>query len=139
MANTVFKYVTLTFFVCMSQLFFAQKNKSDKATKYPTSFTIELKELDQLFASKANKTFRSRSNVYLNKSVVLINSSYKENKQLKLKLSFFKNAELYVQINGNDSKIIYILSSDDSVFYNSKIENNQIVLTQCKKDDILTD
>lgn len=139
MANTVFKYVTLTFFVCMSQLFFAQKNKSDKATKYPTSFTIELKELDQLFSSKANKTFRSRSNVYLNKSVVLINSSYKENKQLKLKLSFFKNAELYVQINGNDSKIIYILSSDDSVFYNSKIENNQIVLTQCKKDDILTD
>lgn len=123
----------------MSQLFFAQKNKSDKATKYPTSFTIELKELDQLFSSKANKTFRSRSNVYLNKSVVLINSSYKENKQLKLKLSFFKNAELYVQINGNDSKIIYILSSDDSVFYNSKIENNQIVLTQCKKDDILTD
>lgn len=139
MANTVFKYVALTFFVCMSQLFFAQKNKSDKTIKYPASFTIELKELDQLFASKANKTYRSRSNVYLNKSVVLINSSYKENKQLKLKLSYFKNAELYVQINGKDSKIIYILSSDDSVFYNSKIENNQIVLTQCKKDDILTD
>lgn len=117
----------------------AQKKLSVSSPKYPTNFSISNNELDALLKLKKGSTFKSKQNVYLNNSQVILSSAYKENKQLKLKLSYFKNAELFVQINGTNSKIIYILTSDDSVFYNSKIEGDKIVLTQCHKDDILSE
>lgn len=138
MKFTFLKRYTLLLFVVISQILVAQKNKST-GTSYPNSFNIENKEIDALFKTKLNQTFKSTQNMYLNGAVVLLNSSYKDNKQLKLKLKYFKNAELFIQINGKDSQIIYILSSDDSVFYNSKIEKDKVVLTQCKKDDILSE
>lgn len=139
MKHPFFKYITLLLIICNNHFSFSQKNKVITPTKYPTSFTIELKELDQIFTHKTKSVYASKTNVYLNKSLIVLNSSYKENKQLKLKLNYFKNAELYVQINGKDSKIIYILSSDDSVFYNSKTEGDKIIMTQCRKDDIISE
>lgn len=132
------KRYTLVFLLALSQMLIAQKNKTS-VKNYPNTFNIENKELDALFKTKLNQTFRSTQNMYLNGAVVLLNSSYKENKQLKLKLKYFKNAELFIQINGKDSKIIYILSSDDSIYYNSKIEQDKVIMTQCKKDDILSE
>ncbi len=117
---------------------FAQTSKT-KSSKYPISFKIDKATLDQLFTYKVNDVYNSRSNKYLKGSTVLINASYLENKQLKLKLSYFKNAELYVQINGKDSQILYILSNDNSVFYNSKTTDKGYTLTQCQKDDIFSE
>jgi hypothetical protein len=117
---------------------FAQASKT-KSSKYPTSFKIDKASLDQLFTYKVNEVYNNRSNKYLKGSTVLINASYLENRQLKLKLSYFKNAELYVQINGKDSQILYIMSSDNSVFYNSKTTDKGYTLTQCQKDDILSE
>lgn len=138
------KKVQFKFFVIIAFLFSviqlkAQNSFSAASPKYPTSFLISNNELDAIFKLKKGATFKSKQNIYLNGTIVLLNSSYKENKQLKLKLNYFKNSELFVQINGKDSKIVYILSSDDSVFYNSKIEGDKIVLTQCHKDDILSE
>lgn len=120
------------------QLGSAQTSKAG-STKHPTSFTIDKTSLDQLFTYKVNEITKDKSNKFISGSKVLINSSYKENKQLKLKLSYFKNAELFVQINGKDSKIIHILSSDNSVFYNGKETEKGFTMTLCKKDDIVSE
>ena len=129
----------LIILISLSHCVFSQTRKSKETTQIPTSFTIENSEFEKLFTTKINTAVSIKTNKYLNKSIVTINTAYKENKQLKLKLNYFKNAELFVQINGKDSKIIYILSSDNSVFYNSKIEDSRITLTQCSKDDILSE
>jgi len=139
MKQSIFKHFVVLIFMSLGPFLFAQNNTKTAAKKYPSSFTITHAELDQLFTNKTKSVVRMRSNIYLNNSTVVLNSSYKDNKQLKLKLSYFKNAELFVQINGKDSKIIYILSSDNSIFYNSVIDQKQITLTQCKKDDILSE
>lgn len=138
MKFTFLKRFTFIILLTISQVLVAQKNKTN-STNYPSSFSIENKDIDALFKTNLNQTVKSAQNKYLNGSVVLLNSSYKENKQLKLKLKYFKNAELFIQINGKDSKIIYILSSDDSIFYNSRIEKDKVIMTQCKKDDILSE
>lgn len=116
---------------------FAQTGKTK--SKNPTSFTIDKTSLDKLFALKTNDIVKDKNNKYLNGSKVLINSSYKDNKQLKLKLSYLKNAELLVQINGKDSKIIYVSSSDNSVFYNAKETDKGFTMTLCQKDDIVSE
>ena len=133
------KHFVVLIFMSFGSFLFAQSGKKTSTQTYPVSFTIDLKELDQLFLSKTNSVVQLKSNKYLTNSKVVLNSSYKDNKQLKLKLSYFKNAELIVQINGKDSKIIYILSSDDSIFYNSANDSEKITLTQCRKDDIISD
>lgn len=139
MKQFLLKHFVVLIFISLGPVLFAQNKTKTSTKKYPSTFTITSVELDQLFTNKTNSTIHMKSNMYLNNSTVILNSSYKDNKQLKLKLSYFKNAELFVQINGKDSKIIYILSSDNSVFYNSVIDKTQITLTQCKKDDILSD
>src|ERR1043165_9371473 len=109
-------------FICVfvgMQFGWAQASKT-ATVKHPASFTITKISLDHLFACKENSVAKDKTNKYINGSTVLLNSVYKENKQLKLKLDHFKNAELIVQINGKDSKILYITSTDNSVFYNSK-------------------
>ncbi|MBK6521873.1 MAG: hypothetical protein KBG47_10135 [Bacteroidia bacterium] len=130
--------VLLFVLVAFTNSFFAQAVKS-KSSKYPTSFTIDKASFDKLFTYKVSEVAKSKTNKYINGSTVLLNSAFMENKQLKLKLSYFKNAELFVQINGKDSKIIYIMSSDNSIFYNSKTTDKGFILTQCQKDDILSE
>lgn len=138
--KTNFRIILLCIFLLgFHQSNFSQKNKSVRIDQVPKSFTIENSELEKLFSLKLNQTVSSKTNKYLNNAIVLLNSSYKDNKQLKLKLNYIKNAELFVQINGKDSKVIYILSSDDSVFYNSTYDQTKVTLTQCKKDDILSE
>ncbi len=139
MRHSIIKYLTVLIFMILSPILLAQNKAKTNGPNYPKTFTIDAKELDQLFSSKENDVVRFKTNTYLNNSKVILNSSFKENKQLKLKLNYFKNAELYVQINGKDSKIIYILSSDDSIFYNSTIDQGKITFTQCKKDDIVSE
>lgn len=128
--------VLLFVLVAFTNSYFAQASKT---SKYPTSFTIDKASFNKLFTYKVNEAVKIKSNKYINGSIVLLNSSHIENKQLKLKLNYFKNAELYVQINGKDSKILYIMSNDNSIFYNSKPTNKGFTLTQCQKDDILSE
>lgn len=139
MRQFILKHFVVFILVGLGTTLFAQNPSKATSKKYPASFTITNAELDQIFTQKTNSIIQSKSNIYLNNAKVLLNSSYKENKQLKLKLSYFKNAELFVQVNGKDSKIVYILSSDNSVFYNGVIDQKQITLKQCKKDDIFSE
>lgn len=128
--------ILLVLFNFLFGVSFAQTSKS---SKYPKSFVLSYKTLDHLFTYKVNTTTRKTDNKYVDGAMVQLNSSYLENKQLKLKLNYFKNAEMFVQINGKDSKILYILTSDNSVFYSAKETNKGFVFTQCQKDDIFSE
>jgi hypothetical protein len=106
---------------------------------HPTTFLITKAEFDDLFAGKINEPVRSSSNKYLNKSVLLMNTLNGDMKFLKLKLDYFKNAFLMVQVNGEYSTQIFILSEDKSVFYKGRIEKDNVLMTKCNEDDIVSE
>lgn len=104
----------------------------------PEKFVIEEKEFERLLSSSKNSTFKTK-NVYLNNSFISLNTKIGDNTQLKVKLSYFKKAYLIIQINGNDSRQIFIVSDDNSVFYSGEFKENKIIMTQCKKDDLFVE
>lgn len=104
----------------------------------PEKFEIEEKEFERLLSSSKNSTFKTK-NVYLNNSFISLNTKIGDNTQLKVKLSYFKKAYLIIQINGNDSRQIFIVSDDNSVFYSGEFKENKIIMTQCKKDDLFVE
>ena len=108
MKNVLLKFLMLFAFLGSNHYVLAQKDLSVSSPKYPTSFIINNSELDALLKLKKGASFKSKQNIYLNGAQIILNSAYKENKQLKLKLSYFKNAEMFVQINGKDSKISFL-------------------------------
>lgn len=137
MKNLIRFWAAFVLFTC-SFVSYSQNKSQNIQKSYPASFTISSSELNKLFTVKETKKV-SIKNKYLNGSIVLINNAVGDNKQLKLQLKYFSNAHLIVQINGKDSKILYIASSDDSIFYNSKIDKENIIMTKCSKDDIVSE
>lgn len=104
----------------------------------PEKFVIEEKEFERLLSSSKNSTFKTK-NVYLNNSIISLNTKVGDNTQLKVKLSYFKNAHLIIQINGKDSRQIFIVSDDNSVFYSGDFKENKIIMIQCQKDDLFVE
>ena len=61
-------------------------------------------------------------------------------KFLKLKLSYFKNAYLLIQVSGKDSKQIFLMTDDKSVFYTGRLDQkNNVLMKQCDEDDIVSE
>lgn len=105
----------------------------------PDSISISKTAFDNLFNYKENDTIRKCSNAYLNDAVVLLNRKFEENRQLKLKLDYFTKSYLIVQVNGDDSILIFIISDDKSIFYKNNIYANKFVLVKCSEDDIISE
>lgn len=112
--------------------------KRNNGNKPPESFEISNAEFDKLLNSKQGTRYKSK-NIILNKAQLSLNNKVIENQQVKLKLSYLKNAHLIIQLNGNDSKLIFIISDDDSVFYNGTFSEKNITMTKCQKDDLFVD
>ena len=106
--------------------------------KQTETFEISIAEFNKILDAKPGTKYKSKNNV-LNKATVTLNNTVIENQQVKLKLSFFKNSHLIIQVNGKDSKLIFILSDDDSVFYNGTFMENKIIMKKCQKDDLFID
>jgi hypothetical protein len=107
-------------------------------SQYPKNFTISKADFDSLFNLEKDQAVNS-SNVYLAKSVMLMNSRNGDIRFLRLKLRYFKNAFLMIQVNGEYSTQIFILSDDKSVFYKGAITANGVVMTRCSEDDIVSE
>lgn len=58
---------------------------------------------------------------------------------LRIKLDYFKNAFLMIQVNGEYSTQVFILSEDKSVFYKGTIGEKAVVMTKCSEDDIVSE
>jgi len=123
-------------------LFTAQSSRHGTVKKagrqYPKSFTVSKADFDSLFGLEKDQAVKS-ANVYLAKSVMLMNSRNGDIRFLRLKLQYFKNAFLMIQVNGGYSTQIFILSDDKSVFYKGAITENGVVMTRCSEDDIVSE
>lgn len=109
----------------------------------PASFTISNAELTKLLAFKMNEKIDLKSNLYLDKSTVVYkyeNSNIKV-KQLKVKLSYFNDSFLTVQINADNTKQIFITSDKTEANYKNRDFNatDVIVMDKCKTDEIITE
>lgn len=118
-----------------------QKKASSKqtVTKQPASFIISKTEFDQLFTKKSNAILTTKSNKYLDKSTVLMNTLNGDTKFLKIKLHYFAKAYLIVQVNGEYSTQVFILSDDKSVFYKGRLDKGILTMTKCNEDDIVSE
>lgn len=119
----------------------AQNSKTSSVSKkqYPELFTISKSDFDNLFAKKEKAVLKTKDNKYLDKSVVLKNVLNGDMKFLRLKLNYFTNAFLSVQVNGTASTQVFLLSTDKSVSYKGKMDNGSVIMTKCEEDEIVSE
>jgi hypothetical protein len=126
-------------------LFFQTNAQAKKHTakkqrfQYPESFTITKSDYEKLFSYKTNEVVKNAANKYLDKAVLLLNTQNGDMQLLRLKLSYFAKANLMIQVNGQQSTQLFILSDDKSISYKGKIEAEKITLTKCKQDEIVSE
>ena len=113
--------------------------KTAPSPKHPASFTISKTDFDNLFTKKPKEAVASKTNKYLDKSTVEMSTLNGDTRFLRLKLNYFQNAFLMVQINGEYSTQIFILSDDKSVFYKGRLEKGLVTMTKCNEDDIVSE
>lgn len=138
-----FKLLAVLLFMSFTFQVLAQKQKkaSVKQTvaKHPASFIISRADFDQLFTKKNNDVVLTKTNKYLDKSTVLMNTLNGDTKFLKIKLHYFTKAYLMVQVNGEYSTQVFILSDDKSVFYKGRVDKGSVTMTKCNEDDIVSE
>lgn len=136
------KFFPILYFVITFININAQNSKLDlsknKQKKYPSNFSITKNEFDVLFLYKENDKIRIKTNLFIDKSTLLKNSHNGDMNFLKIKLNYFKNAFLLIQVNGKFSTQIFILSDDKSIFYKGKIETDKVTMTECLEDEIIS-
>ena len=113
---------------------------------YPSTFNISKAEFDHLFQLEANKPISNKANKYLYRASLVVNTRSGDMRFLKLKLDYFKNAFLTVQVNGSATTQVFILSDDKSVFYKGRFEKNvstgsttKLVMNKCQEGDIVSE
>jgi hypothetical protein len=140
------KFLTPLVLLCLflsSSPVAGQKAKSSKAQKtenvYPANFTISKADFDRLFMYKPNEVINTSDNVYINQSTLAMNTLNGDTRFLKIKLKYFKNAWLLIQVNGEYSTQIFILSDDKSVFYKGSLNENNVSMVKCDEDEIVSE
>jgi hypothetical protein len=126
----------------MGPAFSSAAQKSSVGTvikKHPESFAISKAELQDLLSKPANTAVKSRNNKYLDKGMVLKNVTNGDMHFLRVKLNYFSTAYLTVQVNGQYSTQVFILSENKSVFYKGKVEKGDVLMTKCAEDEIVSE
>ena len=135
------KLLSIVLFLSFSYSVNAQKSKASapKPQKHPASFTISKADFDNLFTKKNQELVATKNNKYLDKSTVMMNTLNGDMKFMKIQLNYFQNAYLMVQVNGEYSTQIFVLSDDKSVFYKGRIDKGNVTMTKCNEDDIVSE
>lgn|GEM_PF-1416149 len=143
MFNRLSKCFIIMFFLLFSIQNKAQINKTNpnknNSKKNPETFSISKTDFDKLFTFKSNQVITLSQNIYLDKSVSLLNTKNGDMIFLKIKLNYFKKAYLLVQINGSFSTQIFILSDDKSIFYKGKLSSTGLLMTKCLEEEIVSE
>ena len=118
----------------------AQKSSTGPVSKkYPESFTISGTELQDLLSKPARTQVKNKSNKYIDDGTVVKNITSGDMHFLRVKLKYFSTAYLTVQVNGEYSTQVFILSDNKSVSYKGKIENGNVFMTKCDEDEIVSE
>jgi hypothetical protein len=121
---------------------FAQSAKASHSRarqSNPSSFVISKAEFEELLGMKVAQIVTAKENKYLNGSTLLMNSLNGDIRFLKIKLSYFRNAYLLVQVNGEYSTQVFVMSEDKSVFYKGRTDNGNVIMQKCNEDDIVSE
>jgi len=134
------KFLSVLFLLSSSINLAAQKPKTTVTKKQnPASFTISKTDFDNLFTKKPKEVLTVSNNKFLDKCSVIMSSLNGDTKFMKIKLHYFQNAFLMVQVNGAYSTQVFIMSDDKSVFYKGRLENGAVIMTKCNEDDIVSE
>lgn len=117
----------------------SKKTLSKKTSRYPENFSISKSDFDKLFTLSKNQLLNFSNNKYIDKSVLELNTQNGDMQLLRIKLNYFPKAVLMVLVNGVYSTQVYITSSDKSLSYKGKIEQEQVLLTKCNRDEIVSE
>lgn len=113
--------------------------KPAAATVYPSSFKISRQDFDHLFLYHVKDVVKSKANKHLDKAVLMTKSETGDMKFMKFRLSYFKGADLMIQVNGSYSIQVFIFSDNSAVFYKGRFEKNDLIMEKCRKDDIISE
>jgi hypothetical protein len=102
----------------------------------PESFTISASQVQEMLKLKEGESVAIPENKYLDKSKVVKNAATGDMKFLRLRLNYFKNAHLNVQVNGEYSTQYFLLSDRKTFFYKGHTERDVVTMKKCRQDDI---
>jgi len=142
MSRFVFKYICVVFFVLNIFDSAAQQHSNRfgaNSNRHPKSFTISKTVFDQLFFLKTGDQLLNKTNKYLQGASLLMNTTNGDMKFLRLKLRYFENAFLMIQVNGTASTQAFIQSEDKSVFYKGRFDGETLVMDKCQENEILSE
>jgi len=120
----------------------AQEKKQaapQQVQSYPERFSISQQDLQTLFQTKTGTRSTFKENRYLNNGSMELNTLNGDMHFLNYKLSFFKNARLIVQKNGEYTTQVFVTSDDKSVFYKGTFNAGQVTLVKCEEDEIVSE
>ena len=132
-------FTFLAFFIAVTIQAQTTKTSNPSDSKNPETFTITKTDFNNLFTKQVNEKVTASKNKYLDNSSVLMNTLNGDMKFMKIKLGYFKNSFLMIQVNGVYSTQIFILSDDKSVFYKGSINNGLVTMTKCDEDEIVSE
>lgn len=105
----------------------------------PASFSISKAEVDKMLTYKADETTSFKKNKYIDKASVQSNIANGDMRFMRIKLNYFDQAYLSVQVNGSFSTILYITSDNNAVSYKGKSDGENFVMIKCERDEIYSE
>mgnify|MGYP006927912742 CR=1 FL=1 len=116
-----------------------KKTKPAVVSANPVIFTIEQTEFESLFNYKSGEVIRCQKNKYIDKSVMELNTRNGNMQLLRIKSAYFAKSLLMVQVSGQLSVQVFIVSTDKKTFYRGKTERGKVTMSRCKEEDIVTE
>lgn len=117
----------------------AQKAQKNTKKEVPETFLISKNDINTLLSHKAEDVINNSKNPYINKAQVQMISASGDMTSMRLKMDYFANAYLFVQVNGTSSTQVFVMSDDKSVFYKSEEKDGNFVMTKCAEDEIISE
>ncbi|MGE0569244.1 MAG: hypothetical protein AB7O73_14995 [Bacteroidia bacterium] len=136
MKSIIFRKLVLFSFIFLFSVF--NNHAYSQRTDLPESVVISEAEYQNILSTKKGQKLKS-SLPELKNAEVLLNQKVGDNIQIKLKLPNLENSELIFQINGNDSRIAFIVNDDSGIYYLTKLGSKELVLLKSNKDDIISE
>ncbi len=106
--------------------------------KHPTTFTISKTDFEFLLKQEEGSSL-SIKNAYLRDGKVIMNSRNGDITFIRVQLFYFPAAELLVQVNGEYSTQVFIMTRDKSLFYKGTVEKERVLMTKCSEDEIVSE
>ena len=105
----------------------------------PATFNIATAELDQILTSKEGAVLDFSGNRYLDKGKVEMNTLNGDMRFVRVKLDYFSSALLMIQVNGEHSTQVFLMSDKTATYYRGKVSGTGIQMTRVEKDQIVVE